>query len=129
MAGHLDRVPARPLQVWLERQVALLELREDLETTPREHLRRRLGVDEAMLRRWLKARGRSGNKVATHWRPTVEDALHRAGVFMFEVFPDLLDSVEVREGWCPGCDERVLADEEGRCLWCDMAVELEAVLA
>lgn len=126
---HPDRLPAQPLTDWLDAELERFEARADLDTTPREALRRRLGVDEKLLRRWLRGHGSNDRPTVSHPAPTVEDALHRAGVFTFEVYPHALDDVEVREGYCLGCDERVLADEAGRCLWCDMTVELEAVPA
>jgi len=98
-----ERVPAAPLAEFLERK--LEGLRGDvLGVSPYTYLAERLGISEKLLYRWrheLRARGRgeTGREELTidHGRTSVEEALFRADIFMWEVFPDLPEFVEEEE--------------------------------
>ncbi len=48
----------------------------------------------------------------------IEDALHRAGVRLVEVYPET-DVGEVFTGWCPTCNEAVTVQADMICAWCD----------
>ena len=52
-------------------------------------------------------------------RVSVEEALFRAGVQIWEVYPDLEDDVPMFERrWCETCREETFVDEDDECLWC-----------
>lgn len=86
-----ERLPARPLAKWLAREIARLECNETIGTSPVQYLSRNMQIDEKIVRRWRDLLGGTDKPTETQPRETVEDALHRYGALIFDVFPDLAD--------------------------------------
>jgi hypothetical protein len=57
----------------------------------------------------------------------IEDALHRAGARLVEVYPET-DVGEVLTTWCPKCKDAVIVDESLVCPWCDTVTETSVSL-
>lgn len=106
VANPLDPEPFRR---WAdEREAELAKSHE----APTKILAAELGLEERILYRW-----RHENKRLE--RDRVEDALERAGTFLWEVYghqgPDI---DEAREAYCRRCRDNVIVSR-GRCPWCD----------
>ncbi len=125
MTTLLEPVDAAPFVAWLERQIAHITADETLWRTTSggsalppdatKILGERLGVHEDWLRKgaWT----RSGQLE----RATVEDALDRAGVAWFDVFPDDAPDEIEPDGFCGRCHE-VVTPISGACPWCESPV-------
>ena len=106
----LDTVTAAPMRRWLGEQLELLDRTYD---SPMLVLAGKLGMSERRLRDW-----RDPDR-ARFDRRSIEDALHRAGIQIWELYPELVpDGAEVTHGWCPTCREESPIDPKGNCLWC-----------
>jgi hypothetical protein len=80
-------VDAAQLGEFLERKFQALARRADVES-PMDYLAAALEVDREQIYRWRKSLGPGRRPVTVHDRDDVEDALHKAGYFMWEVFED-----------------------------------------
>lgn len=78
-------VDAGVLAEWLERKLESLSQRVE---RPHQVLASSLEVHGKQLYHWRKQLSPSGTPTSRQPRDKVEDALHRAGVFMWEVFED-----------------------------------------
>lgn len=75
-----------------------------------------VGWDAAGERRWRRWRSESVHPYVHV--AEIEDALHRAGVRLVEIYPET-DIGEVFTGWCPTCKDISTVDATWRCPWCD----------
>lgn len=119
-----DYVPAKILAEWLHREVERVGRIYPPEfARTYEHggavirIARGMGVDEKMLRCWLREQDTSGRPVVYQPRQTVEEALDRYGVMYWEVFG--FEDVEIRERYCRNCREHVTTGQDNICPWCD----------
>ena len=98
-----DRLPAVPLSIWVQHTLEKLAREYD---GPSRVLAERLENSEGFPTFSFKAE-------------TVEGALARGEIQLWEVFHDAEVFAPRREGFCSNCDEVVGATAKGRCLWCD----------
>ena len=123
-----DVVPAAPFVAWLrERHSRLCEnyVPGRGDSGPNIRLAYQVGTNVRTLNDWMNSRaGRCASNPKGHYtecfdRSTVEEALFRADVFMWELYPDLYpEGPPPRQCYCTGCDEDVLVSDTDRCLWC-----------
>lgn len=107
MARSADVIPTRPFQEWLERNV-----HGDV-----DGLAARLGWG---VRRLFSYRT---SEEAFLDRPAVEEALFRAGLHLWDIypeedFPELYEAFELFEAWCHQCGERRPVERTGACAFC-----------
>jgi hypothetical protein len=112
-----ERLPIKPFADWLNREIA---------KTSSVEVARRIGSEERYVYRWrncLASGSRDGVKgdypTETILRSSVEDALHHAGVFLWEVYDEDDDPGEVYTGRRRGKPYGVygkLTDDELRAL-------------
>jgi hypothetical protein len=98
-----EMLPIGPLRTWLERQIA---------ERGQGEVAKLLDVWERTLHRWL-------HETSSAERSVVEDALHRAGVGLWEVYGGVDDPGQVFDRWCPTCREFVVTNYSSLCPWCD----------
>lgn len=132
-----DRLPAKPFQDWLDRRFAHYEHKgvqnpsaavcREVGWLPEDAGARRL----YRYRRSLTDTKTRVNGVLRHGpskhtdsfaRCVIEEALHHAGIGLWELYPDLpefQDDTPPRYAWCENCLEECLVDEDQVCLWCD----------
>lgn len=128
-----DRLPAAPLAAWIQREIDRANLRDDITRLingKREgaiaHLANRLGVDPGMVSRWRDGTDHDRNPTDSQPRETVEDALDRYGVFIWEVFPDLPElAADMADRWCGWCAETVTVGDDLLCPWCETPTRRE----
>jgi hypothetical protein len=111
VAKPQEHIPAAPLVKWLERE---LEREPD-----RKALAIRLGVDVRVLYRWQQSIDWNEEPCDSFPRPSVENALHRAGVLFGDVYPSFTEDVELEpDGFCSSCRD-IVTPINGRCPWCE----------
>src|SRR4051794_35225800 len=124
MPKREEQILLGPLTCWVHRELDKLdrEARFHPEWGLREYaprkLAERLGISERLLGLWRDQLDSDGRPRFTVPRARVEDALDQAGVLLFDVYPWMAESDQVREGFCTACDERVFVDGDDRCVWC-----------
>jgi hypothetical protein len=120
MANRLDPQPFRD---WCEKKLGTPgpadEIGAEANTLSNRALALQLGLHEDVLRRWRR-------DYPTLKRADVEDALHRVGVPIADLYPDLAAEDGGGHRWCPGCKEVVPTTEEKHCLWCDRRCYFES---
>lgn len=117
--AYRERLAMIPLTCWVQRRLAAYEQRDDIDSAI-NRLAGELGISQRLLGRWSHQTSDGDVTTFDVVRETVEDALHRAGVPLWEVYPWLANEHDrpVEEGWCAACGENVqLVD--GVCAWCD----------
>lgn len=126
MIDSSDRLPALPLAMWIQRELARLDRDETIES-PFGRLAHRLGVDSRLLGLWRDEINSEGVPRFTLPCGSVEDALDRAGVGLWEVFPGIQQEQSAREThrYCPACKESSAVDGDLLCLWCGGPTEAE----
>ena len=115
------RLAAVPLSIWIQHAEERLRREHDGATRV---LAARMGVSEAKVADWRDQVNSDGVPMFSWPAVTVEDALHEAGVFLWEVFgPGFREEPRPgQHGWCSRCVEEVPATGKGRCLWCDAPI-------
>ena len=137
-----ENIPAKPFADWLNARVKFHEARINAAMpltlgfpprgplSPTAQTARELGWEgEAGLKKLWRHRNmmrdRSINRksvlVPTEWvrRDVVEEALHRAGVGLWEVYAELVEDIVLEpERWCDVCEE-VTTPVDGVCPWCE----------
>jgi len=73
-------------------------------------------MGERKLFRWINDEHRTHIE-----RAVVEDALHHAGVELYDIYPDLEPPGQGRDAYCPTCRADVYATDSG-CPWCENPV-------
>jgi hypothetical protein len=110
------RLPAIPLSIWVQHTLDKLAREYDW---PSRVLADRLGISERQIYCWERQEDSERVPAFSFYAKTVEDALARGEVGMWEVFPEPPEPGLLREGYCTRCDEIVSATTLSRCVWCD----------
>lgn len=116
MSGGLhDPIPVAPFIAWLDTRITA----NGAEENPLTHALADIGwSDDASVRRLYRWR----HEVQLAERRDVEDALHRAGVGFWEVYPDPDDDRTADdEDYCWACRAFVATIDEA-CAWCDAPI-------
>ena len=123
-----DVVPAEPFVRWLRARHE--KLCEDYvpgrgDNGPSKRLAAEIGTNVRTLNDWMNSRAcrTTKNPKGRHTdyldRSSVEEALFRAGVLMWELYPDLdPDEPALERFYCTTCKEDVLVNRSFYCLWC-----------
>jgi hypothetical protein len=111
-----DLVPAGPFIEWLEAELARSPKGA---VDPITVLADRLGVDPRQVRRWRKSLDGSSVPVDEFPGASVENALHRAGLRLEDLYPDHApEDVELEPDIFCGSCVSVVTPIKGQCPWC-----------
>ena len=119
-----DRLPAEPLRKWIQGEIEKASLREDTSGrkngAPVKYVATRLGVSDRLVYRWARSLDHNGTgTIDSYPAATIEDALERYGVFVWEVFPDIYEDIEICDRYCRTCGEHVTTGPDHICPWCE----------
>lgn len=119
------RIPAEPFVTWLHGELERLRHDQTIAHTEQsahkppvnQALADRLGISARRLHDYLHRVG--DEQPDTVFRSRVEDMLENAGLQLWEVYPDLIDDVELEpDAYCERCRDTV-SPIGGLCPWCD----------